>query len=281
VARFRYSYGISVRSAEELSSPIYRLAELGYDAVELGAELPLVEASRARDLIEGAGLAVSSICPSFTPERDLAHPDPEVRENAMRYLREVTDLANAVGAPVITVAPTAFLRTRPVASESEEWDLAVESIRYAGDYAASVRVDLAIECWNRYGTFLLNRLEQAARLWRETGLANGGILADTYHMNIEERSLPEAIRAAGPLVKHIHLSDSNRAAPGLGHVDFAAVLQALLDIDYPGYLAFELDPRAAMRSGLVPSERREDPTPYLMEQGIEHLKRLESEREVV
>jgi sugar phosphate isomerase/epimerase len=281
VARFRYSYGISVRSAEELSRPIYWLAELGYDAVELGAELPLAEASRARALIEGAGLAVSSICPSFTPERDLAHPDAGVRENAVHYLREVTDLANAVGAPVIIAAPTAFLRTRPVASESEEWDLAVESIRDAGDYAASVRVDLAIESWNRYGTFLLNRLEQAARLWRETGLANGGILADTYHMNIEERSLPEAIRATGPLIKHFHLSDSNRAAPGLGHVDFAAVLQALLDIDYPGYLAFELDPRAAIRSGVVPSVRREDPTSYLMEQGIEHLKRLESEREAV
>ncbi|MDF2703229.1 MAG: Xylose isomerase domain protein barrel, partial [Rubrobacteraceae bacterium] len=78
--------------------------------------LPLVEASRARDLIEGAGLAVSSICPSVTPERDLAYPDPDLRENAMRFLKEVTDLANAVGAPVIIIAPTAFLRTRPVAS---------------------------------------------------------------------------------------------------------------------------------------------------------------------
>jgi sugar phosphate isomerase/epimerase len=274
--RFRYSYVVSGRSAQELSGPVRRLAKLGYDAVELAAELPLAEAGRAGDLIDGAGLSVSSICPSFTTERDLAHPEPEVRENAVRYLREVADLAAAVGASVIIAAPTAFLRTQPITSEDEEWDLAVESVRAAGEYAGSVGVDLTLECWNRYGTFLLNRLEQAARLWRETGLPNGGILADTYHMNIEERSLPEAIRAAGSLINHFHLSDSNRAAPGLGHVDFAAVLRALLDVGYPGYLTFELDPRAALRSGVVPVERREDPMSFLMEKGIEHLKHLES-----
>ena len=273
---FRYSYVISGRSAEELSGTVRRLAELDYDAVELGAELPLAEAGRARDLIEDAGLSVSSICPSFTTERDLAHPEPEVRENALRYLRDVADLAATVGAPVIIAAPTAFLRTRPIASESEEWDLAVQSIGAAGEHAASVGVDLTLECWNRYGTFLLNRLEQSARLWRETGLENGGILADTYHMNIEERSLPQAIRAAGSLINHFHLSDSNRSAPGLGHVDFASVLRALLDVGYPGYLTFELDPRASVRSGVVPAEGREDPTSVLMQKGIEHLRHLES-----
>jgi len=276
VGRFRYSYVISGGSVEEVSGQIRRLAGLGYDAVELGAGLPLAEASEVRDLIYGAGLSVSSICPSFTAERDLSHPDPEVRENALRYLGEVVDLANAVGAPVIVVAPTAFLRTQPIASEGEEWDLAVESIKNAGEHAASLGVDLTLECWNRYGTFLLNRLEQAARLWRETGLSNGGVLADTYHMNTEERSLPEAIRTTGTLINHVHLTDSNRAAPGLGHVDYAEALRAFLDIGYPDYLTFELDARAAVRSGVVPAEAREDPTPYLMEQGIQHLKHLES-----
>ena len=113
-------------------------------------------------------------------------------------------------------------------------------------------------------------------MWRDTELSNGGILADTYHMNIEERSLPEAIGTAGTSINHVHLSDSNRAAPGLGHVDYAQVLRALLDIGYPGYLTFELDARAAVRSGVVPAEAREDPASYLMEQGIQHLRHLES-----
>src|SRR5918998_2979991 len=275
--RFRYSYSVSGRSAEGLSRSIDLMANLGYDAVELGAELPLAEARETRELVEGAGMAVSSICPSLTPDRDLAHPDPEVRENAVRYVRELADLASAVGAPLIIIAPTAFLRSQPLASEEEEWRWALESIRAGGEYAEALGVDLTLECWNRYGTYLLNRLEQAARLWREIGLPNGGVMADTYHMNVEERSLPEAIRETGELLNHVHLSDSNRAPPGQGHIDFGSILQALADIDYPGYLTFELDVQAAVRSGVLPLEGRGYPASCLMEQGIQHLRHLESQ----
>ena len=79
-------------------------------------------------------------------------------------------------------------------------------------------------------------------MWRETGLANGGVMADTFHMNIEERSISGAILAHGNLLNHVHLSDSNRLAPGLGHIDFAEVLRALIEVDYEGSLAFELIP---------------------------------------
>jgi sugar phosphate isomerase/epimerase len=274
MGRFRYSYSVSGRSAREISAPIDRMARLGYDAVELGGELPAEEAGGIRHLLDGAGMAVSSICPSFTAGRDLAHPNSEVRGNAVRYVKGLADLANAVGAPTIIIAPTAFLRNQPIASEEEEWKWAVESIRAGGEYADSLGVNLTLECWNRYGTYLLNRLEQAARLWRETDLSNGGVMADTYHMNIEERSLPQAIRDTGELLNHVHLSDSNRAAPGQGHIDFGSVLQALTDIDYRGYLTFELDAQAAARSGVMPIE--DDLTGRLMEWAIEHTRQLEA-----
>jgi sugar phosphate isomerase/epimerase len=279
MVRFRYSYSVSCSSAENISTLLARMSSLGYDAVELGAELPSAEAARTRDLIGEADMAVSSVCPSFTAERDLSHPDPEVRANAIHYVREVADLAAAVGAPAIIIAPTAFLRSQPLASETEEWELARESIRAVGEYADALGVNLTLECWNRYGTYLLNRLEQAALLWDEAGLSNGGVMADTYHMNIEERSLPEAVRKIGASLNHVHLSDSNRAAPGQGHVDFASILQALLDIDYRGYLTFELDARAAVRSGVIPAEARDDPTPFLMEVAIQNLRWLESRLE--
>jgi sugar phosphate isomerase/epimerase len=279
MGRFRYSYSVSGRSAGDLSRPVDRMAKLGYDAVELGGELSLADAGEVRYLVEGAGLTVSSICPSFTPERDLAHPDPEVRESTVRYIREVADLTDVVGAPKIIIAPTAFLRSRPIASEEEEWEWAVESIRTVGEYADALGVNLTLECWNRYGTYLLNRLEQAVRLWRETELPNGGVMADTYHMNIEERSLPEAIRETGELLNHVHLSDSNRAAPGQGHIDFEPILQTLVDIGYPGYLTFELDVQAAVRSGVMPVEGHDDLPGRVMEQAIEHVRRLESRLE--
>lgn len=268
MARFRYSYNVISYAGEELSKSIDRVARLGYDAVEVEGELGRLDPSRLNKLADDAGIAFSSVCPSFTAERDLSHPDPQVRDNAKGYVHRIAELAHALDAPTIIVAPTAYPRTRPIANTRDEWQWAVESIRSTGEYAASLGVDLALECWNRYGTYMLNRLEQGVRLWRETGLTNGGVMADTYHMNIEESSLPEAIREAGELLNHVHLADSNRLAPGLGHTDFEQILHALLDVGYSGYLAFEL---------IVPSrtDSRERSLDDATEQAIEHIKKIE------
>jgi sugar phosphate isomerase/epimerase len=147
----------------------------------------------------------------------------------------------------------------------------VESIRAAGEYASSLGVDLALECWNRFGTYMLNRLEQGVRMWRETGLQNGGVMADTFHMNIEERSLPGAIRETSGLLNHVHLADSNRLAPGLGHTDFEQILRTLLEIDYRGYLAFELI--VAAKPG---ADHREKALDNATERAIEHVKKIEA-----
>jgi sugar phosphate isomerase/epimerase len=275
---FRYSYNLIGYSGEEISRSIDRVARLGYDAVEVEGEPEKVDPGRVRKLLDDAGLAASSVCPSFTAGRDLSHPDPDVRTDAMDYVRKVAELAHAVGAPTIIVAPTAYLRTQPVADPKDEWQWAVESVRSVGEYAASLGVDVSLECWNRYGTYMLNRLEQGVRMWRETGLENGGVMADTYHMNIEERSLPEAIRETGELLNHVHLSDSNRLAPGWGHIDFGEILRTLQEIGYGGYLAFELIlPPGSPSDGTGSAEALDDTT----EQAIQHLRRLESQLEGV
>ena len=276
--RFRYSYNLIGYSGEELSRSIDRVARLGYDAVEVEGEPEKVDPSRVRRLLDDAGPAASSVCPSFTAGRDLSHPDPDVRNDAMDYVREVAELAHAVGAPTIIVAPTAYLRAQPIADPEDEWRWAVESVRSVGEYAASLGVDISLECWNRYGTYMLNRLEQGVRMWRETGLENGGVMADTYHMNIEERSLPEAIRNTGELLNHVHLSDSNRLAPGWGHIDFGEILRTLQEIGYRGYLAFELIlPPGSPSDGAGHAEALDDTT----EQAIQHIRRLESQLEGV
>ncbi len=271
--RFRYSYNLIGYSGEEFLRSIDRVARLGYDAVEVEGEPEKVDPNRVRKLLGDAGLAASSVCPSFTAGRDLSHPDAQVRKNAVDYVRGVAELAHAVGAPAIIVAPTAYLRTQPVADPEDEWRWAVESVRSVGEYAASLGVNLALECWNRYGTYMLNRLEQGVRMWRESGLENGGIMADTYHMNIEERSLPEAIRKARELLNHVHLSDSNRLAPGWGHIDFEEVLRTLQEIGYRGYLAFELNLPPGSPSGGAGRAKALDET---TEQAIRHTRRLES-----
>jgi sugar phosphate isomerase/epimerase len=239
---FRYSYNVIGFSGEDVAVSIDRLARLGYDAVEVEGEPERYDPKRIKKLVEDAGLSVGSVCPNFTDERDLSHPDPDVRKAAQTYLRDLSGFAAEVGAPLFIVAPTAYARVQPIAEPRDEWRWAVEGLRTSGEYAASLGVDLTLECWNRYGTYMLNRLEEGARMWSETGLSNGGIMADTFHMNIEERSISGAIHSFADILNHVHLSDSNRLAPGLGHVDFEEVLHALRDVGYAGGLAFELIP---------------------------------------
>jgi sugar phosphate isomerase/epimerase len=239
---YRYSYNVIGFGGEEVSESADRLARLGYDAMEVEGEPEKHDPQKVRRAADDAGLGISSVCPNFTQNRDLSHPDPHKRAEGRRYLRALADFAAEVGAPLFIVAPTAYGRVGPVADPREEWRWAVEGVREGGEYAAALGVDLSLECWNRYGTYMLNRLGEGAKMWRESGLSNGGVMADTFHMNIEEHSPVESVRDLGPLLNHVHLSDSNRLAPGLGHIDFASFIRVLEEVGYGGYLAFELIP---------------------------------------
>jgi sugar phosphate isomerase/epimerase len=88
----------------------------------------------------------------------------------------------------------------------------------------------------------------------EIGAPNLKLLADTFHMNIEEADMPASLKAAGSLVGHVHLADTNRQAPGHGHLDVAAVLKTLDAIGYQGHLSFEVlplpTPAQAIRDGM-------------------------------
>ena len=269
---FRYSYNVIGFQGEDIGTSIDRLARLGYDAVEVEGEPETHDPRRIKKLAEDAGLAVGSVCPNFTTERDLSHSEGGVRNVAVAYLREVSEFAAELGAPLIIVAPTAYSRVEPVADPHDEWLWGIEGIREVGAHAASLGVDLTLECWNRYGTYMLNRLDEGARMWLETGLTNGGIMADTFHMNVEERSISGAIRDFADLLNHVHLSDSNRLAPGLGHIDFTEVLQALRDVGYEGGLAFEL-------IASLPNVLQDEPKPVSFDevarQAVDHMRKAE------
>ena len=100
-------------------------------------------------------------------------------------------------------------------------------------------VNIFIEPLNRYETNLVNTIEQAINLIKETASDNLWLLIDTFHMNIEETNMAESILAAGPFIKHVHAADSNRWVPGNGHLDFKEILSALRKIQYDGFISAE------------------------------------------
>jgi D-psicose/D-tagatose/L-ribulose 3-epimerase len=113
------------------------------------------------------------------------------------------------------------------------------ALRPVADYAGSRGVRLAIEPLNRYETSVLNTAAQALELVEAVDSPACGLLLDTYHMNVEERDLAAAVRAAGPRLFHLHACANDRGAPGADHIDWPALAGALAAIGYGGAVSIE------------------------------------------
>jgi D-psicose/D-tagatose/L-ribulose 3-epimerase len=224
-------------------------AHLVGHAKELGAnvlELCIEDTSRVTPeavlaAAEGTEMAFS-LCGAFGPERDVSHENPKIRRLGLDYIEFLVDLAAGIGAPTV-VGPmySAVGKARMLSAEEREQQRAwaVESLKHAADYAARKGVRLAVEPLNRFETDLVNTAEQALELCDRIGYDNVGLLLDTFHMNIEEKSVPDAIRLAGDRLFHVHACENDRGTPGTGHVPWPDVFRALHDIDYTGMLVTE------------------------------------------
>jgi sugar phosphate isomerase/epimerase len=272
---FKYSFCNLVWFKEELSKSLNRLSRYGYDAIDLYGEPSVYNYSDVRKGLKDNGLVVSSICAIYSAERDLAHPDAAVRKVGLDYVKSVVDMAAEVGALTMGVAPTSCMKTAPLANHDDEIKWAVENIQIAADYAKQHNVKIIFEPWNRYEHYWLNRVDQALELMKQVGRDNVGVMGDTFHMNIEETSVDGAIRNAGEHFWNIHLADSNRAAPGVGHFDFVPVMQALKDIDYKGYVSYEILPGSADPFGVLEKGVGEEWMDQYAKQSIENIKAIE------
>jgi sugar phosphate isomerase/epimerase len=169
------------------------LRRAGYDALEITGE---PERDDVEELLR-LGLPISGCTSNCDrPERDLAHPDRDLRSQAVAYYRGCVDLVLRLGAPAIGLVPTAEGRLGPLTSYEREWALAVEAAREVALYAAERGVGVAVEPLNRYEAYLLNRLEQALAFADEIGVPGVGITADLFHMNIEEADPAAALEQA-------------------------------------------------------------------------------------
>ncbi len=249
---FRYSYDTLVYHGEPIERGIERVARYGYDGVEFIGEPAEIDTVAAKRKLQEVGLEASSICSIFTTaDRDLAHPDPEARKRAVDYVKDVATMASQLGAPVIIAAPTVVGKTAALAEAGQEWEWAVAGLREAARFAEDLGITLVLEAWNRYETYWINRLDQALELRAAVDASNVGIMGDLFHMNLEEDSIPGAIKRAGQHLRHVHVADSNRAAPGKGHLDIRSALESLRDIDYKGYVAVEILPASADPFGVM------------------------------
>ena len=273
---FKYSYNTIVYTGEDYSIQASRVANYGYDAIELVGEPDLYDFKEVNKINADNGIVVSSICSIFTAKRDLVHPDKSERQNAIDYCKQIADMLAEVGGHTMIVAPSPVGKMYPLAPAEEEEKWAIENIQKVGEYAADVGVNISIEPWNRYETYFINRLDQAVDILDQLNLSNAGIHGDTFHMAIDEKNIADAYRKTGSKLNHTHMADSNRAAPGQGHTDFLPILQTLKDINFSGYVTMELIPAASDPFACIREGGAEEFKDKYTELSIKHLKTIES-----
>jgi sugar phosphate isomerase/epimerase len=237
--------------ADSTAEAIDRVAAAGYPAIEIAA-VPELDVRAARERLDARGLTVSSMCwiGLGYRDRDCAHESERIRRRAGDYLRLCLEQAQALEAGALVLVPT--FRTQSDAADREaELERAAQTVSSAIDDTAADGVVIALEALNRYETHLLRTLDDADELRRRVDSPQVQLMADVFHMNIEEDSTAAALRAHAEHIAHVHLADSQRREPGSGQLDFDAVFAALSDNGYAGALAMEFLPAtdAAMVAG--------------------------------
>jgi sugar phosphate isomerase/epimerase len=240
-----------------LDDAIRTAARLGYDAVEVmprRADDP--DPERLRAAAQAAGLRVAAIASGFIAVEcglTLTHPDAEVRRQAIHAVHGSLEAARRAGAPLVSLGVVRGKR-QPGVSEAEAMAYLTEGVRECGRRAGDLGLVIAVEPGNRYETDFVHTVADGLRLLEAVGLPSVRLMIDTFHMNIEERSIPDAIRQAAPSLAHVHFADSNRRAPGWGHLDFPEIAAALREIGYDKTIGLEMaltpDFEAAATQGL-------------------------------
>lgn len=211
------------------------LSEMGYHGLEIKGDIPVHDAARVRSVLGDSGLSPLSITPE---NEDLAHPDPQTRQQAMRYYLDLIEFAHDIGCPIVS-CHGAVGRIRALSSQDAEYGHLQESVAHLADAARPAGVKIAVETLNRYESHLLNTAEQALAFVGEIGDSSVGLLLDTYHMNIEEDTPEDAVRQAADRLFLFHVADSNRKGLGRGHINFRALFAALQEVGYTGDIVVE------------------------------------------
>lgn len=229
---------------EDVAAGCRHAAELGFDAVELFAPSPeAITALPLKDLLAEHSLSLAAVGTGAGMVKHGLHlcdADASRRTKGCDFIRGIIEAGAPFGAPAI------------IGSMQGKWDAVTDketalgylrdSLNVLGEHAKSLGTKLIYEPLNRYETNLATTMKEGVELLAPLTTENVVLLADLFHMNIEEASIADGLRDGGKHVGHVHFVDSNRQAAGRGHMDYAPVAAALTEIGYDGYACAEAFP---------------------------------------
>ncbi|HXR37997.1 MAG TPA: sugar phosphate isomerase/epimerase family protein [Terracidiphilus sp.] len=216
------------------------IREHGIEGFEIAMFDPAdLDASQLRHAFEANDLECT-VCAILPAGINPIAPDATDRKKALAHLVRCVETAAEMGAHRMggpLYAPIGYLLGRR--RTPDEWRWAVECFQALGEVLDRNKMELGIEPVNRSETFFLNTAHEAKAFCEEVAHARVGVLIDTFHANIEEKNIADAVRCAEQRLKHLHVSENDRGLVGSGHVDFPGIVAALKEIGYDGYLMIE------------------------------------------
>ncbi len=226
----------------ESSKLFKKFKDWGFDSVEIPIEDPShIDAAKVKADLDKAGLVCGSVCACMGPGRDLRGSE-EDQQTAMTYLKAIIDqmvildCPNLIG-PVYSVV--GLIGAHDDTAKKQHFDLVVKNLKELGAYAQSKGKIISIEPLNRFETDFLNTVDQGLKLLKAVKSPAFRLHLDTFHMNIEEKNQPEAIRKVGKLLGHFHACGTDRGTPGNDSLEWKGIVKALKEVGYDGDVVIE------------------------------------------
>jgi len=229
---------------DHLEQSMAHAASLKFDAVELfTASADALDVTTTQLLLEKYQLQIAAVgtgAGKVIHGLTLTDPEEGVRKKAIDFIEKMISFGANFQAPAIIGSMQGNIMLNVEREKAMGW--LAEGLQYLGNHAASLGVQLIYEPLNRYETNLINTISDGVSFLKSQEIKQVGLLADLFHMNIEEEDIALSILAHGDFIKHVHFADSNRRPVGNGHTSFNEIAKALKEINYQGYISAEAFP---------------------------------------
>ncbi|MCM8804778.1 MAG: sugar phosphate isomerase/epimerase [Candidatus Omnitrophica bacterium] len=233
--------------------------EIGFEGIEIWGRILLEESEKIdeyKKISEKIGIRISSICAGY--RNFLLEGEPENRRKAREDIKRLLEIGSELEVIGLILVPIfgkpQITDLSPYKNAYElEKELLISQLPEIVEKAEETKCCLLLEPLNRYETHFLNKIEQAVEYCEKIKSPYLKIMADFFHMNIEEADISESIEKAGKWISHIHLADSNRILPGMGHTDFESGFKALKKINFENYMILECGVPEPKKENLIKS----------------------------
>ena len=227
--------------AESIETTLNRMSDLGYDKIEIQGSPELYDTNHVLKLLKSYHLTCWGAVTLMFGDRNLLAKDVSKRKKTIQYVKDVIQMVHRLEGEMVSVVPATVGKIVPEGKPEDEWFLAVEGLQEIYEYSENLGISIGIEPINRFETYFINRSDQALALAEEVG-PNCGVCLDTFHMNIEEINIVDSIINSKDRLVGFHLADNNRLSPGMEHLPWNDILDALKSINYNRVLSVEFCP---------------------------------------